>query len=131
MSWKSRRPSTTLPKEEISQWIANSFIMPIVERVLIFAGLWPDNLEIEVQWKVKDALTAQTLKDVAQAAAVLDASSLVSPETTLRLLARFIPDFNLEAELEAAEEREAQEERMMARLAMNGDSNGQEPGQAE
>lgn len=118
-------------KEQLAAWAAYQFIYPLVERQWLLRGILPGSLTYAVEWTAKQALTAPDLQAAAQAVVALQASGLLTPETLLQLLGRFVPDLDVQAELEAVEQRIEDE---AARLAVNagvGGADDEEPDDRE
>ena len=102
--------------EELSRWASEQIIKPLIERQWLLLGIWPDALEWEIEWAAKDALTAESFVEAAKALATLRATGLVSDETLLRMFSKFVPDFDVEAELALLAKRRDDE---LAAVAVN------------
>jgi hypothetical protein len=104
-------------------WLVAEFILPILERQWLMLGIWPDALEVDVQWKAKKEATPLELKDMAAFATAVKAASILTDPTLLRILATRLPDFDVDAEIAALEseaaEREAADRLEMQRMAVN------------
>ena len=99
-------------------WLGDAFILPLLERQWLLAGFWPDDLEVDLQWKTKKEPTPVDLKDLAAFAAAVKGAELLTPETLLRIMATRLPDFDVKAEIAALEELAAQREAEAAAQAM-------------
>ena len=116
-------------------WLAAELVLPLLERQWLFLGIWPDALEVDVQWKTKKEASATDLAEMARFAATIKAGGLLTPETLLRIMATRLPDFDVEAEIAAlaaqAQEREAQSAAQameMQRIAANAQAGTQAGG---
>jgi hypothetical protein len=112
-------------------WLGNEFILPMLERQWLLLGIWPDDLEVDLQWKTKKESTPTDLREMAGFAAAVKASGLLTDPTILRILATKLPDFDVDAELAAlaAEDAEAEAQAAadrleMQRMAMNAQTMG-------
>lgn len=103
--------------EEMSAWVSSQFVVPLIERQWLLKGIWPQGLNWNVEWSSKEAFTVVDLELAAKALTLLRASGLFSDETLLRLFSRFVPGFDVEAEIKALKEEAAQNE--VARIARN------------
>jgi hypothetical protein len=107
------------------------FIKPLLERQWLFLGIWPDSLEVDIQWKAKKEASATELAEMARFAATIKAGGLLTMPTLLRIMATRLPDFDVDAELAAlaAEDAEAEAQAAadrleMQRMAMNAQTMG-------
>ena len=107
-------------KEDQSAWVTGQFVKPLIERQWLLKGIWPEGLVWSAEWAAKRVLTATTLKEAADAMLKLKALGL-RDETIVRLLSRFIPGFDAEAEIQALGERLADELRRVGNNANTGD----------
>lgn len=98
-------------------WLAVELILPMLERQWLLLGIWPDDLEVDVQWKAKKEATAVELKDVAAFGVAVKAGGLLTDATSLRIMATKLPDFDVDAEIKAMEELTAQREAEAAAAA--------------
>jgi hypothetical protein len=102
----------------------------LLERQWLLAGIWPENLDYNIEWASKKTVSTQTLLQLAQAVGQMGASGMFTDETIYRLVARFLPGFDWRAELEAIEqkrEEEQQDQIALDRLAMQLTRAEQEP----
>lgn len=88
-------------KEQLSTWVTGQFVRPLLERQWLLKGIWPGHLTWTAEWASKKAATATTIAEIANAVAMLRATSLLTDETLLRLLSHTLPDFDVNAELAA------------------------------
>jgi hypothetical protein len=116
-------------------WLVAEFILPILERQWLMLGIWPDALEVDVQWKAKKEATPLELKDMAAFATAVKAASILTDPTLLRILATRLPDFDVDAEIAALEgeaaEREAADRLEMQRMAVNAQAAAQDGGDGD
>ena len=105
-------------KEQVATWAAYQFVYPLVERQWLLKGILPETLSYAVEWTSKQALTAADLQALGSAVVSLRAAGVLTAQTLIRLVARFIPDIDVEAELAAVEAQLTDE---AARLAANAD----------
>ena len=90
-------------------WLVSEFVRPLLERQWLCLGIWPEALTWDVQWKAKKEPAPAELVQMGQFVAALKAMGLLTDATLLRLLATKLPDFDVDAELEAMQaEAEAQ-----------------------
>lgn len=119
-------------KEDFSQWVTGQFVKPLVERQWLFRGIWPDNLNLVVEWGSKQAISPETLNVLGQGIQALNNTGLLSDEALIRLISRFITDFDADAEIEAIQQRMADEaERVATAAAQFGQSGPDEFGGPE
>ena len=118
-------------------WLGNEFVLPLIERQWLLLGIWPDDIEVDMQWKAKKEPKPVDLRDLAAFGAAVKAAGLLTPATTLRILATMLPDFDVEAELVALAAQDAEREvsaaadRLeMQRMAVNAQAAGDEEGDA-
>lgn len=90
-----------LAKEAISRWITEQIVAPIVERQWLLKGILPESLTWSAEWSAVEPMSAAGLADVGKAVAALRMTGLLTDETLLRLVSRFVPDFDVDAEIEA------------------------------
>lgn len=115
-------------------WLGSEFILPLLERQWLLLGIWPDDLEVDLQWKTKKEATPVELKDMAGFGAAVKAASLLTNATLLRIMATKLPDFDVEAEIKALAEEAAAREMEAQRMAVNAQVAGEddeEPEEAE
>lgn len=109
-------------------WLEWELIRPLLERQWLLLGIWPDDLEIDLQWKAKKDPSPTDLKDLALFGTAVKAAKLLTAETTLRIMATRLPDFDVEAELlalAAEEEEQAAADRLeLERMAANAQAAG-------
>ena len=106
----------------VRAWLEWDLIRPILERQWLFLGIWPDALEVDVQWKDKKEASATELAEMARFAATVKAGGLLTTPTLLRIMATRLPDFDVDAELLALQAEEAEraaQAQEMARVAAN------------
>ncbi|MGE0278121.1 MAG: hypothetical protein AB7R40_22225 [Nitrospiraceae bacterium] len=103
-------------KEQYSNWVTAQFVKPLIERQWLLKGIWPEALTWSANWSNKKPLTAVGLKDAGAALAALRATGMFDDPTLLQLFGRFVPDFDVEMAVQAAEARMADE---LARVAGN------------
>ena len=94
----------------VRQWLEGEFVRPLLERQWLLLGIWPDDIEVDVQWKAKKEPKPVDLKDLAAFGAAVKAAGLLTDATTLRILATMLPDFDVEAELVALAAQDAERE---------------------
>lgn len=95
--------------EQVTQWVEDELVVPLLERQWLLAGILPEGLDYEIVWKAKSNLTAADLRDVSDAALRLMALGL-SQEAVFEIVGRFLPDIDLSALMSASEaERMAKE----------------------
>jgi hypothetical protein len=90
--------------EQITQWVEDELVVPLLERQWLLAGILPEGLDYEIIWKIKSSLTAADLRDAADAALRLMALGL-GQEAVFEILGKFLPGIDLSAlasETEAA-----------------------------
>jgi hypothetical protein len=89
---KKREYDETL--QQLRTWAEGQIVRPLLETQWLLAGIWPERLEYEIKWQAKQVLTAQDLKDVADAA--LRLRTLGWPDEVIAsVLERFIPGVDL------------------------------------
>lgn len=121
-----------LAKEAISRWITEEIVAPIVERQWLLKGIWPESLTWTAEWSAVEPMSAAGLAEMAKAVAALKVTGLLTDETLLRLVSRFLPDFDADAEIEAlAAERPDEIGRMAAGAAGPGDMEDDQPDDEE
>lgn len=108
-------------KEEISTWLSEEIIQPLIERQWLLQGIWPESLEWSIEWMSKKPIDPMSLQQLAAALAALRASGMLSDDTILRLISRFLPDFDVEAEAVALKAQMQDEVRRQALAADDGD----------
>jgi hypothetical protein len=96
--------------ESITGWIEDELVVPLLERQWLLAGIWPENLDYNIEWASKKTVSTQTLTQLAQAVGLMSASGLFTDETIYRTVARFLPGFDWRAELEAIEQKREEEQ---------------------
>lgn len=101
--------------EELSTWLSEEIVQPLIERQWLLRGIWPASLKWSIEWMHKQPVDAAGLQELASAVAGLRAAGIMSDETILRLVSRFLPDFDVEAELTALQ---AQMQDEVARQAL-------------
>jgi hypothetical protein len=107
-----------LAKEAISRWITEEIVAPLIERQWLLKGILPEGLTWTAEWSSTQPLTAVGLADMGKAVAALKMTGLLTNETLLRLISRFLPDFDADAEIEAlADERPDEIGRMASQVA--------------
>ncbi len=121
----------------VRQWLEGEFIRPLLERQWLLLGIWPDDIEVDMQWKAKKEPKPVDLRDLAAFGAAVKAAGLLTDATTLRILATMLPDFDVEAELAALAAQGAEREASaaadrleMQRMAVNAQAAGDEEGDA-
>jgi hypothetical protein len=102
--------------EELSRWASEQIVRPLIERQWLLKGIWPAALDWEIEWASKEPMTAVSFGEAAKALAALRLTGLFSDETLLRMFARFVPDFDVETELAALQQKQANE---LARVAVD------------
>lgn len=107
--------------ESVRQWVVAELIRPLVERQWLLAGIWPDGLTLDVEWKAKRQATPADLAEMARFAAAVKAAGLLTDETVLRIMATVLPDFDVQAEVAALQADEDERMTMALRIAGNGD----------
>jgi hypothetical protein len=104
----------------------------MLERQWLLLGIWPDDLEVDLQWKTKAEPSAVEMKDTAAFGAAVQAAGLLTAATTLRIMATKLPDFDVEAEIAAleaeADEQAAADRLELERIAANAQAGGQDQG---
>lgn len=105
-------------KEELSRWVTEQIVAPLIERQWLLKKIWPAGLTWTPQWASKQPLTALSFGEAAKAVVALRASGLFTDETLIRLFSQFVPDFDAEAEIEALQQQMTDE---MSRVAANAD----------
>lgn len=104
--------------ESLQGWVKTDFLMPLFIRQLLFVGIWPAALNIDLQWKQKSRTTPAELQQVGGFASSMQASGLLSDETLIRMLATYLPEFDVEKEIERVNaEGELGAENLMADVA--------------
>jgi hypothetical protein len=78
----------------LQQWVTDQIVKPLLELQWLLAGIWPEALEYEIEWKSKKLLTATDIRDLADAALKLRALGL-TPNVVWQLLAKFFPGVDL------------------------------------
>lgn len=101
----------------VRQWIEDELVKPLIERQWLLAGIWPDGLDWGLEWKGKKTPTPAMLGELATALVALRATSLLTDETLLRLVAMVLPDFDVQAELKALAQQQPDEIGRMGALA--------------
>lgn len=87
-------------KESLSDWVSEQIVIPLIERQWLLKGIWPDGLDWSIEWASKKALTPAAFAEAAKALAALRMTGLFVDETLVRLFARFVPDFDAQAEID-------------------------------
>ena len=118
-------------KEQLSTWVTGQFVRPLLERQWLLKGIWPDNLTWTAEWASKKAATATTIAEIAKAVVTLRATSLLTDDTLLRLLSHALPDFDIEAELEALKQQRPDEVGRMGNLAQDNEDGEDDGNEAE
>lgn len=59
--------------DSMAEWVTDQLVQPLLEMQWLLQGIWPGGLEYEVRWQSKKSLSAETLKNVAEAALKLKA----------------------------------------------------------
>lgn len=95
--------------EQVTQWVTGHFVQPLLERQWLLKGIWPASLKWHVEWAGKEPATTQNIADVANAIVALRATNLLTEATLLRLLSHVLPDFDVQAELEALAQQQTDE----------------------
>lgn len=114
--------------EELSRWISEQIVRPLIERQWLLKGIWPAALTWEVEWASKEPMTAVSLSDAAKALAALRMTGLFTDETLLRMFSRFVPDFDVETEIKAMAQRDADEAASVAMNAATNAADGEDAG---
>lgn len=112
-------------------WLVSEFVRPLLERQWLLLGIWPDALTWDVQWKAKKEPAPAELAQMGQFIASLKAMGLLTDATLLRLLATRLPDFDVDAEIEAMQAEAAAQATEMQRMAANATVPPDQPGQAQ
>lgn len=112
----------------VRQWIEAELLRPLLERQWLLRGIWPAGLDWDVEWKSKKMPSARDLADLARAVVTLSAANVVSQETLLRMLASVVPDFDVQAELDALAAQMPDEIGRMDRDEREGDEGREEGG---
>lgn len=112
-----------LAKEAISRWVTEQIVAPIVERQWLLKGILPESLTWSAEWSSVQPLTATALAEMGKAVAALKATALLTDETLLRLVSRFLPDFDVDAEILALASERPDEIERMAQLGQQADNN--------
>lgn len=107
-----------LAKEAISRWVTEQIVAPIIERQWLLKGILPESLTWAAEWSSVEPLTATALAEMGKAVAALKATGLLTNETLLRLVSRFLPDFDVDAEILALASEQPDE---IGRMANNAD----------
>ena len=105
--------------EQVRAWIVAEVLRPLIERQWLLAGIWPEGLTLDVSWKSKRQATPTDLAEMARFAAAVKASRLLTDETLLRVMATVLPDFDVQAEMDALAAEEAGRMEMALRIAGN------------
>ena len=90
-----------LALEAISRWITEQIVAPIVERQWLLRGILPESLTWAAEWSAVEPMSAAGLAEMGKAVAALRMTGLLTDETLVRLVSRFLPDFDADAELAA------------------------------
>ena len=109
----------------VRTWLADEIVRPLIERQWLLSGIWPDGLDWTIQWKSKKQPTPVGLAELSRGLGALKAAGLVTDELLLRLLAAYLPDVDVDAELAALEARQDQYDAMAADLAGENDGENQ------
>ena len=105
--------------EGISAWVVDQMVEPILERQWLLAGIWPEGLEYEIRQAYKKPLTADEVRQTAEALIKLKATQLFQDEMLIDIGAMMLPHVDAERvkeELQAAMEAQPDEIERMAAL---------------
>lgn len=94
--------------ESLCGWVGKHLLNPLLERQWLLDGYPPDAYPHTLQWGTKKTISAKLLAQMATALNALRAGKLLSLETTLWVLAQFLPGFDPAAEIDRLEEEMAQ-----------------------
>ena len=103
-----------LAKEKTAEWVTEQIVAQLIETQWLLKGIWPAALTWSAEWMGKDPMNAVSLAELGKALATLRTTGLLTDETLLRMFSRFVPGFDMEAELKALQGQMADE---MARVA--------------
>ena len=103
-----------LAKEKTAEWVTEQIVAQLIETQWLLKGIWPAALTWSAEWMGKDPMNAASLAELGKALATLRTTGLLTDETLLRMFSRFVPGFDMEAELKALQGQMADE---MARVA--------------
>lgn len=88
--------------EGVSRWVSDQLLMPILEVQWLLKGIWPGNLDYQINWASKKTINAETLLKVAQAGVALRALGWPD-EFIIRILSPLVPGLDSEALIAAME----------------------------
>jgi len=94
--------------ESLSSWMGAEIVVPLLQRQWLLSGIWYESYPYELEWGTKKTISARVLREVSIALQTLRAQNMLSLETSLRVLARFIPDFDPTAEIDRIEQEAAE-----------------------
>ena len=95
--------------ETASGWLSDEIILPMIELQLLLKGIVPDQFEITIDWPDRyQEMIFLKLFDSMDSVVKIKALGLLRDETIIRLIARIIPDIDVDAEIAALEEKESQ-----------------------
>jgi hypothetical protein len=103
--------------ESVTEWVEDQLVTPLLERQWLLQGMWPKGMSYNLTWAVKQALTAEILKTLAEALVRLQATGLFDDETLLRLAARIVPGLDMEMLLGALRQARASRPDEIGRIA--------------
>ena len=120
-----------LAKEAISRWITEQIVAPIIERQWLLRGILPESLTWTAEWSAVEPMSAVGLAEMGKAVAALRMTGLLTDETLVRLVSRFLPDFDADAELAALAAERPDEIGRMAGSAGPGAEEDEDRGELE
>ena len=97
--------------EQVTQWVTDQLVKPLLETQWLLQGFWPENMDYEIRWASKKALSPETVEAVAKAGLQLRALGWPD-EMIVEILAPLVPGLDaerLQAAMKAAAERQPDE----------------------
>jgi len=81
--------------EQVTQWVTDQIVKPLLETQWVLQGLWPAHLDYEIQWANKKILSPATLEAVARAGLQLRALGWPD-EIIIEILGPLVPGLDTE-----------------------------------
>jgi hypothetical protein len=81
--------------EAITSWVEAQLVVPLLERQWLLKDIYPDSLDYEIKWSVKQALKADVIALVADAMLKLKTLG-VDPAIITAILEKFLPGIDLQ-----------------------------------
>lgn len=91
--------------EQLRPWVEREIVKPLVELQWLLMGIWPRGLKYSIQWTEKRLISAEDVRNIADATLKLKALGLPD-EVIWQVLGRFLPGVDLNALMGDSDERE-------------------------